>query len=67
MFTENICSACIPMQVAVSCKHVLILLNNDSTFLTLTVAYYLNLCFFTFSKKFSNQTKVVNGVISKKY
>ena len=24
-FTENICSACNPMQVVVSCKHVLLL------------------------------------------
>ena len=38
IFTENICSACYPMQVVVVCKHVLILYNNDSNFLTLKVA-----------------------------
>ena len=30
IFTEDICSACNPMQVVVFCKHALILQNNDS-------------------------------------
>ena len=37
IFTENICSACNPMQVVVFCKHVLIV-YNDSNFLTLKAA-----------------------------
>ena len=45
IFTENICSARNPMQVVVFCKHVLILYNNDSNFLTLKVAQYLNQSF----------------------
>ena len=32
--TENVCSACSPMQVIVFCKHVLISYKNDSNFLT---------------------------------
>ena len=38
IFTENIWSAHNPMQVVVFSKHVLILYNNDSNFLTLKVA-----------------------------
>ena len=38
IFTENICSACNPKQVLVFSKNVLILQNNDSSFLTLKVA-----------------------------
>ena len=38
IFTDNICSACNPMQLVVFCKNVLILWNNDSNFLTLKVA-----------------------------
>ena len=38
IFTENICSACNPMQVVVFRKNVLILRNNDSHLLTLKVA-----------------------------
>ena len=38
MFTENICPAPNAMQVAVFCKRVLILQNNESNCLTLKVA-----------------------------
>ena len=38
IFTENICPTWSSMQVAVFCKNVLILYNNDSRFLTLKVA-----------------------------
>ena len=38
IFTENICFAHNLMQVVVFCKHVLILKNSDSIFLTLKVA-----------------------------
>ena len=38
LFTENICSSRNPMQVTVFYKHVLILYNNDSDFLTLKEA-----------------------------
>ena len=37
ILTENICSACSPMQVAVYYKHVLILWNSDSDFLSFKV------------------------------
>ena len=38
IFTVNICSARNPIQVVAFSKHVLILYNNDSNFLTLKVA-----------------------------
>ena len=38
IFTDNICSACNPMQVVVFCKNVLLFQNNNSHFLTLKVA-----------------------------
>ena len=38
IFTENICSACNPVQMVVFCKHVLILQNNYSNFLTVKVS-----------------------------
>ena len=38
IFTDNICSARNSMKVVVFCKHVLILQNNDSNFLTWKVA-----------------------------
>ena len=38
IFIDNICSACNQMQVVVFYKHVLILLNSNSKFLTLKVA-----------------------------
>ena len=37
ILTENICSTCSPMQVAVYYKHVLILWNSDSDFLSFKV------------------------------
>ena len=39
---ENICSAYNPMHVVVFYKHVLILQESNSNFLTLKVAWYLN-------------------------
>ena len=38
IFTENICSACNPMQVVVFLQNILILQNNDSNFLTSKVS-----------------------------